>query len=70
MKAQNEPLPTPEPVFYTCSELAERLRIGERTIYLMIARGEIRATRIGNRHRIPREELDRLASTSSAEVTK
>jgi excisionase family DNA binding protein len=47
-----------EPEFYTVQEVADRLRVSRKTIYRMVERGEIRAVRLGDVYRIPREGLD------------
>lgn len=49
-----------EPEFYTVKEVAERLRVSLKTIYRMVERDEIRAIRLGDVYRIPRESLDTL----------
>ena len=49
-----------EPEFYTVQEVAERLRVSRKTIYRMVERGEIRAVRLGDVYRIPRESFEAL----------
>ena len=45
--------------FLTVEEVAEKLRLGERTIYRLIERGELKAVKISRKaYRISREDLD------------
>lgn len=44
--------------FYTVQEVAQLLRVNERTILNLIERGEIKAVQVGNRYRISQEALD------------
>lgn len=43
--------------FYTVGEIAELLDFSWRTIQRRIKSGELKASRIGNRYRITREDL-------------
>ena len=49
-----------EPEFYTVKEVADRLRVSAKTIYRLVERGELRAIRLGDVYRIPREEFEAL----------
>ena len=49
-----------EPEFYTVQEVADRLRVSRKTIYRMAERGEIKAIRLGDVYRIPRESVEAL----------
>ena len=42
----------------TLEEVAEKLRLNERTVTRLINDGKLRGIRIGNRYRIPRIALD------------
>ncbi len=44
----------------TVEELAERLRIGVRSAYLAVERGDVPSIRIGRLIRIPEAAVDRL----------
>jgi excisionase family DNA binding protein len=58
-------------VFYTPAEAADRLRMGRTRLYELIARGEIRAIRLGPRMiRIPVAALDEwLESLQTSALT-
>jgi excisionase family DNA binding protein len=49
-----------EPEFYTVQEVAARLRLSRKTVYRLVERGEIRAIKIGDNYRIPREALEAI----------
>jgi excisionase family DNA binding protein len=54
---------TPNPLrrlAHPINEAAELLAVDRRTVYRMLARGELRAVRVGARQRIPAGELERL----------
>ena len=51
---------------YTVDEAAASLGICRASIYNMIARGELRAVKIGRSTRIPAAELDRILSGGEA----
>ena len=51
---------TAEPEFYTVQEVADRMRVSRKTIYRLVERGELRAVRLGDVYRIPREALEAL----------
>lgn len=57
---------TPMRLAYPINESAHLLGVSRRTVYQLLARGELRAVRIGDRQRIPADELARL--TRPAEV--
>jgi len=44
----------------TIDEEADALRVSRRTIYAVLARGDLRSLGIGTRQRIPAEEIARL----------
>jgi excisionase family DNA binding protein len=43
----------------TIDEVAERLRIGKRTVERFVALGEIASVKMGRLRRVPEEELER-----------
>jgi excisionase family DNA binding protein len=47
-------------------QFANRLGIHRQTVGAMVARGEVRVVRVGQRDRIPASELSRLLATASA----
>jgi len=49
-----------ETKFFTPEEAARRLMVSRSTISRRIADGEIQAVRVGNRHRIPYAEVERV----------
>ncbi len=51
---------TPRRLVHPINETAELLAVTRRTVYRLIARGELRPVRIGSRQRIPAEQLERL----------
>lgn len=65
-----------EPKLLTPEEAARRLMVSRSTVSRLIANGEIRALRTGNRHRIPYTEVRRfwdaqmtaVAQASAADV--
>jgi excisionase family DNA binding protein len=52
----------PKNQLYTVEEVADYLRVSERTIRRMIEKKMLRAVRIGSRVRIPLSELDRFTA--------
>lgn len=46
-------------VFYTVMEVADRWRLSEQTIRKMVKDGSLRAVRLSDSIRIPREEVER-----------
>jgi excisionase family DNA binding protein len=64
---------TVNPLLASKKEAAEALNVSPRTIHNLIARGELRAKRIGRRVLIPIAELQRLAcadrASTDSEVT-
>lgn len=51
--------------FYTVQEVAEFLRVNERTVLNFIASGELKATRVGRQYRISQEQLDEYIARHS-----
>ena len=49
-----------ELVAYTVEEVANRLKISIRTVKTLLYRGEIKGIKLGNRWRIPSNELRRI----------
>jgi len=49
--------------YYTTTEFAQMFRISDRTVRLMIRRGQLPAVKIGKQWRIPREAVDSLISS-------
>ena len=49
-----------QPEFYLVSELAEKLRVSEMTIYRYIEAGKLTAYKLGKGYRIPKDEYDRF----------
>ena len=56
MAIQNKQIPD----FYLVSELAEKLRVSEMTIYRYIEAGKLKAHRLGKGYRIPKEEFEKF----------
>lgn len=54
------------PMAYRVDEAAENLGLCRATIYNLIARGELRAVKIGRATRIPASELERLLASDAA----
>lgn len=48
--------------YATPSEVAGTFRVTRRTVYTMIARGDLPAARVGGQWRIPRRAVDELAA--------
>ena len=46
---------------YSPAEAAQMLGVTRKHLYSLMARNELRSTKIGNARRIPRTELERLA---------
>lgn len=46
------------------SEVADKLRISEMTVYRYIDAGKLKAHRLGKAYRITREELERFLETT------
>ncbi len=51
---------TPHRLVHPINEAAELLAVDRRTVYRLIASGELKPVRIGSRQRIPAEQLARL----------
>jgi len=47
--------------YLTPLEFADRFRICRKTVYRLLKRGLIKATRVGKQWRIPREEVETFA---------
>ena len=60
---------TTEPEFYTVQEVADRMRVSRKTIYRLVERGALRAVRLGDVYRIPREALEALLRGERPEST-
>lgn len=56
----------PRRMAHPINEAAELLAVDRRTVYRMLARGELRAVRVGARQRIPADELARLTRPAEA----
>lgn len=59
---------TSRPRTYTPAEAAERLGLSRATISRRIAAGEITTTKVGNRHRIAYDEVERFWESMTAEM--
>jgi excisionase family DNA binding protein len=55
---------TAEDRLFTPAQAARKLMVSRSTVSRRIAAGEIRAVRVGNRHRIPYAELERVWNQS------
>lgn len=51
------------PPYLYGTEAADKLRVHPSTITAMIARGELRATKVGRRWRIPRADIEAMLVT-------
>jgi excisionase family DNA binding protein len=58
------------PEMLTVKEVAAILRVGRNQLYQVVARGEVRAVRIGRTIRIPRTALLDLLTTPSANARR
>lgn len=54
-------LPPLERIAFSPDEVAQLLGLSRATIYNLMSRGQLRYTTIGNRRRIHRSEVERLA---------
>jgi excisionase family DNA binding protein len=63
MLARQEP-----PLAFPMAEAAATLRVSKAHLYRLIARGELRSTKIGGSRRVPRSEVERLAGMSLASL--
>lgn len=52
---------------YTVGEVAEMIGVSSRTIYKLVANGELRSFRIGRSVRVRAEDVDRLAVTGTGD---
>lgn len=50
----------PEPLAYRPRDVARLLSCAERTVYLLLERGALRACRVGRAMRVPRSEVERF----------
>ncbi len=66
MSRMSTPNPLPRRMAHPINEAAELLAVDRRTVYRMLARGELRAVRVGARQRIPADELARLTRPAEA----
>lgn len=57
---------TPARLAHPINEAAELLAVDRRTVYRLLARGQLRSVRIGARQRIPHDELARLLQPQGA----
>jgi excisionase family DNA binding protein len=51
--------------YYTLQEVAELLKVNERTIRRLIKAKKLKATRVGNRYRITHTDLQAYLQSSS-----
>lgn len=49
---------TEAPEYLTAREVAERLRVSVMTVHRLVERGDLRAIRVGNQLRIPRDSYE------------
>jgi excisionase family DNA binding protein len=56
----------PSRLYFTIAEVAELFNISTKTVRRLIARGELRAVRIGGKHLIPATEVARLQESVEA----
>lgn len=61
---------TAERTFLTVKELAELLRVSQRTAYALVRNGDVPSLRVGGSIRIPRAELDDQLARRSAATTE
>lgn len=52
--------PDLEPVVWTVKEVATLLRVSDRYVYMLVARGDLPALRLGRRTLIPRKAFERM----------
>jgi excisionase family DNA binding protein len=57
-----------DPVFFKISEVADKTRFSERTIYSLIASGQLASVKIGASRRIPAAALDAFVASLTAEA--
>jgi excisionase family DNA binding protein len=55
------------PMLFTVEEVAEILRIGRSSVFVMIKRGELKSVKIGRNRRVPLESIHALVN---AELSK
>lgn len=53
---------------WTVDQAAAYFNMNRMTIYRWITRGKIKSTKIGNRVRIPRSEIERIAGETKAKL--
>ncbi len=56
---------TAQPLLYTVPEAARLLRLSERTIWAMVAGGDLPSLKIGRSRRIRWEDLQRFVTSQS-----
>src|SRR5438067_56573 len=56
---------TEPPATVTVAEAARRLQVQPRTVYRLLARGELHGVRLGRRWRIPLDELKRAVTATA-----
>lgn len=59
----------PEPLVWTVKEVAKLLRVSDRYVLMLVARGDIPALRLGRRVLIPREAFARMLDAVGSERT-
>jgi excisionase family DNA binding protein len=57
---------SPTPLAYTVSEVAEALRVSERTIRRAIAAGQLQSIRVGRCVRVPAESIQQFVSSAAS----
>ena len=62
--AATPPVPKPEGLLLTVSEVADLLRINKSTVYRMAKQGRLPATRVGRQWRFRKSVLDGLLEPS------
>ena len=55
---------------YTAQEIAEQLKIKKTTVYELIKRGELQATKVGKQLRISQQQLDAYLGASQQPTPK
>ncbi len=56
--------------YYTLSEVADRLRVSERTVRRWVHAGRLGARRFGRQLRIPRESLESFDDVAEASISE
>jgi len=55
---------SPQRVVYSVEDIAEMLSVSKGTVYNLVRQGKIKALRIGNTIRIPKQSFEEWLSTS------